>query len=75
MNAQKVMEAAFNNQGSPRTFTYMLQYYGTALGYLVDMIDGTFERLKRRTFIGILKLTARMQKRGLIIPESEMGKP
>jgi hypothetical protein len=43
MNAQNVMEAAFNGQGTPRTFTYMLQYYGPGLGYLVDMINGTFD--------------------------------
>ena len=43
MNAQDDMEAAYDHQANPKTFTFMLQYYGGALGYLVDMIDGTFE--------------------------------
>ena len=43
MNGQDAMEAAFNMQETPKTFTYMLQYYGAGLGYLVEMINGTFD--------------------------------
>jgi hypothetical protein len=65
MNAQKVMEAAFNNQGTPRTFTYMLQYYGTALGYLVDMIDGTFETTAAPYFYWDFKVDGKDAKKGI----------
>jgi hypothetical protein len=47
MNGQIALEAAFNSQKTPpkgkRKFIYMLQYYGSELGYLVDMINGTFD--------------------------------
>jgi hypothetical protein len=41
MNGQTALEAAYNTAGGKLTF--MLQYYGTKLGYLVDMINGTFD--------------------------------
>jgi hypothetical protein len=40
MNAQKAMESAHNL--GPNQFTYLLQYYGS-LGYLVSMINETYE--------------------------------
>jgi Domain of unknown function (DUF4430) len=46
MTGQIAMETAFNTEqvaaNGSRTFIFMLQYYG-ALGYLVDMINGTFD--------------------------------
>ncbi len=65
MNAQKIMEAAFNEQGSPRTFTYMLQYYGTALGYLVDMINGTFETTNAPYFFWDFKVDGNDSTKGI----------
>ena len=43
MNAQQAMEAAFNVFNSSQTFTYALQYYGRQLGYLVTMINETYD--------------------------------
>ena len=43
MNAQQAIEAAFNSQTTPGEFTYALQYYGSQLGYLVVMINETYE--------------------------------
>jgi len=43
MNGQTALEAAYNAQSMPKTFTFNLQYYGTSFGYLVDMINGTFD--------------------------------
>jgi hypothetical protein len=47
MNGQVALETAFNDQKAPlkgkKKFIFMLQYYGSALGYLVDMINGTFD--------------------------------
>ncbi|HKQ08581.1 MAG TPA: DUF4430 domain-containing protein [Blastocatellia bacterium] len=43
MNAQQAIEAAFNAQGSPGEFTYSLQYFGSQFGYLVLMINETYE--------------------------------
>lgn len=42
-NAQDALEDAFNSQPNPSTFTYTLQYYGSNLGYLVNMINETFD--------------------------------
>ncbi|MNJ90830.1 hypothetical protein D3C87_84700 [compost metagenome] len=41
MNVQQAIEVAYNNQSGK--FTYSLQYFGTALGYLVSMINETYE--------------------------------
>lgn len=41
MNAQQALEGAFN-QGAG-SLTYALQYYGSNLGYLVMMINETFD--------------------------------
>lgn len=43
MTAQQAMEAAFNVFNSSQTFTYALQYYGRKLGYLVMMINETYD--------------------------------
>lgn len=42
MNAQKAMEFAHDLQDPNNQFTYLLQYYGS-LGYLVTMINETYE--------------------------------
>jgi len=58
MTGQSAMEAAFNNEpvtaDGSRKFIFMLQYYG-ALGYLVDMINGTFDLFCHEIFELILK--------------------
>lgn len=43
MNAQQAMEGAYNILNSSSEFTYGLQYYGSTLGYLVAMINETYE--------------------------------
>ncbi len=43
MNAQQAIEKAFDSQKSPTGFTYALQYFGGKLGYLVIMINETYE--------------------------------
>ena len=43
MNAQQAIEEAYNTQVPAGEFTYALQYYGTSLGYLVVMINETYE--------------------------------
>jgi hypothetical protein len=43
MNAQQAMEAAFNIFNNDQTFTYALQYYGRQLGYLVMMVNETYD--------------------------------
>ncbi|MCW3464986.1 DUF4430 domain-containing protein [Chitinophaga nivalis] len=42
MTGQTAMEAAYNASASG-TLTFLLQFYGSSLGYLVDMINGTFD--------------------------------
>jgi hypothetical protein len=42
MNAQDAIEAAQQASGTP-TFTFALQYYGPTLGYLVLMINETYD--------------------------------
>jgi len=42
MNVQQAIETAYNNAATG-TFTYSLQYYGSSLGYLVTMINETYE--------------------------------
>ncbi len=41
MNVQQAMEKAYNAQSGK--FTYSLQYFGSSLGYLVSMINETYE--------------------------------
>jgi hypothetical protein len=43
MNVQQAMEHAFDSQTTPTGFTYALQYFGGKLGYLVIMINETYE--------------------------------
>jgi hypothetical protein len=43
MNAQQALEAAYNQINNDETFTYGLQYYGTNLGYLVFMINESYD--------------------------------
>ncbi len=43
MNGQAALEAAYNQTGGGNGFTYSLQYYGSSLGYLVDMINETYD--------------------------------
>lgn len=42
MNVQQALEQAYSNTPSG-TFTYALQYFGSAYGYLVLMINETYE--------------------------------
>jgi hypothetical protein len=43
MNAQQALERAFDLQNPKGEFTYALQYFGSALGYLVVMLNETYE--------------------------------
>jgi hypothetical protein len=43
MNAQQALEGAYQQVSSPGQFTYALQYYGSSLGYLVVMINETYD--------------------------------
>jgi uncharacterized protein DUF4430 len=43
MNAQKALELAYEKISSTERFTYALQYYGKSLGYLVVMINETYD--------------------------------
>jgi hypothetical protein len=43
MNAQQALEGAYNQLGNSGQFTYATQYYGTGLGYLVMMINETYD--------------------------------
>jgi hypothetical protein len=43
MTAQDAIEGAYNQINSTATFTYALQYYGSKLGYLVLMINETYD--------------------------------
>ncbi|MFC0515124.1 DUF4430 domain-containing protein [Mucilaginibacter angelicae] len=43
MNGQTAIEAAYNALSPQKSFTYVLQYYGSQLGYLVEMINGTYD--------------------------------
>lgn len=43
MNGQTAIEAAYNALSAQKSFTFLLQYYGSQLGYLVDMINGTYD--------------------------------
>ena len=43
MSAQAALELAWNQINSTKKFTYGLQYYGTSLGYMVFMVNETFD--------------------------------
>ena len=43
MNAQQALEEAYNAIGNTEEFTYGIQYFGTKLGYLVFMINETYD--------------------------------
>jgi hypothetical protein len=43
MNVQGLLEDVFDQIGPKSGFTYALQYYGEALGYLVVMINETYD--------------------------------
>lgn len=43
MNAQQALEAAYNSVNDPTQFIYALEYYGSGFGYLVMMINGTYD--------------------------------
>jgi hypothetical protein len=43
MNAQQAIEAAYDALNKQSEFTYALQFFGTQLGYLVVMINETYE--------------------------------
>ena len=43
MNAQQALEGAYAAINNDKQFTYGLQYYGLTFGYLVFMINGTFD--------------------------------
>lgn len=43
MTAQDALEAAYDQINSSATFTYALQFYGSQLGYLVPMINETYD--------------------------------
>lgn len=55
MTAQDALELAWNAINSTAKFTFGLQYYGASLGYMVFMINETFDSTCPRpslTFIG-----------------------
>jgi hypothetical protein len=43
MNAQQALEGAYGQLNNSGQFTYALQYYGADLGYLVMMINETYD--------------------------------
>jgi hypothetical protein len=43
MNAQQALEGAYGQLNNNSQFTYALQYYGSGLGYLVMMINETYD--------------------------------
>jgi hypothetical protein len=43
MTAQEALEAAYDQINSSSTFSYALQFYGSQLGYLVMMINETYD--------------------------------
>jgi hypothetical protein len=46
MNAQQALEGAYNAVGNPQQFDYALQYFGSNFGYLVVMLNDTYESFK-----------------------------
>ncbi|WP_171013981.1 DUF4430 domain-containing protein [Chitinivorax sp. B] len=43
MNAQQALEGAYGQINNSSRLTYALQYYGSSLGYLVMMINETYD--------------------------------
>jgi len=43
MNAQDALEEAYRVINDTKKFTYALQYFGSTLGYLVQMINETYD--------------------------------
>jgi len=43
MNAQQALEGAYNQINNGGLFTYAIQYYGNSLGYLVVMVNETYD--------------------------------
>lgn len=43
MNAQQALESAYNATNNSQQFTYALQFYGAQLGYLVSMVNETYD--------------------------------
>ncbi len=43
MNAQQALEEAYTKINNSKVFTYALQYYGAGLGYLVVMVNETYD--------------------------------
>jgi Domain of unknown function (DUF4430) len=43
MNAQQALESAYQAIGNGNAFTYALQYYGANFGYMVVMINETYD--------------------------------
>ncbi len=43
MNAQQALEAAFNAVNNTKMFDYGLEYFGQQIGYLVVMMNDTYE--------------------------------
>lgn len=43
MNAQQALETAYNKVNNDSAFTYAVQYYGSSLGYLVMMVNETYD--------------------------------
>ena len=43
MNAQQALEGAYTQINNSSVFTYALQYYGSSLGYLVVMMNETYD--------------------------------
>ncbi|HEY9049566.1 MAG TPA: hypothetical protein VIN08_26890, partial [Ohtaekwangia sp.] len=43
MTGRTLLETAFNSGSNAGDFTYSIQYYGAPYGYLVDMINETYD--------------------------------
>ncbi|HEV8507328.1 MAG TPA: DUF4430 domain-containing protein [Chitinophagaceae bacterium] len=43
MNIQDALEAAFNASSDSKILTFSLQFYGNSLGYLVNMVNETYD--------------------------------
>lgn len=43
LNAQRALERAWDEIAQTAEFTYALQYFGTKLGYLVNMVNETYD--------------------------------
>jgi hypothetical protein len=43
MNIQDALEAAYNSPTGSKNLAYSLQFYGKSLGYLVNMVNETYD--------------------------------